>query len=76
MVDTLGRITRCYSDAEVPPPVSRLEDLVSNKAYTEIRTDITDIWNQLIKYHQSKGLRMQSQVTTTFNAINNIIRKM
>jgi hypothetical protein len=76
MLETLSRITKCYDGSDTPPAVSRLESLVSTQAYGEIRTDITDIWNQLLKYHQSKGLRMQSQVTSTFHALNKIIRDM
>jgi hypothetical protein len=76
LVDTVARIGACYADKESPPAVTRLQQLVTERDYPTIRSDITEIWNQLLKYHQKKGMRIQPQVTTTFNAINSIVRKL
>lgn len=76
MQDTINRIVTCYVHSEMPPAVSRLKDLVDARDYTRIRADITDIWNQLLKFHQKRGMRIQPQVTTTFNTINSLVRKL
>ena len=76
LAETIARITDCYAGTEMPPAVERLRGLVEERAYDRIRTDITDIWNQLLRFHQERGIRIQSQVTTTFNTINTIVRKL
>jgi len=75
IVDTVARIEACYADSELPPAVLRLQGLVADRDYQAIRTSITEIWNELIKFHQQRGMRIQPQVTTTFNTINSIVRR-
>jgi hypothetical protein len=75
IVDTVARIEACYADTELPPAVIRLQGLVADRDYQAIRTSITEIWNELIKFHQQRGMRIQPQVTTTFNTINSIVRR-
>jgi hypothetical protein len=75
IVDTVARIEACYADTELPPAVLRLQGLVADRDYQAIRTSITEIWNELIKFHQQRGMRIQPQVTTTFNTINSIVRR-
>ena len=75
IVDTVARIEACYADSELPPAVMRLQGLVASRDYQAIRTSITEIWNELIKFHQQRGMRIQPQVTTTFNTINSIVRR-
>jgi hypothetical protein len=75
IVDTVARIEACYADSELPPAVMRLQGLVADRDYQAIRTSITEIWNELIKFHQQRGMRIQPQVTTTFNTINSIVRR-
>ncbi len=75
IVDTVARIEACYADTELPPAVMRLQGLVADRDYQAIRTSITEIWNELIKFHQQRGMRIQPQVTTTFNTINSIVRR-
>jgi hypothetical protein len=76
LLDTVDRIVVCYENSDVPPAVSELRDLITAEDYDQIRSDITSIWNSLLKYHQQTGTRLQHQVTTTFNTINSIVRKM
>ncbi|RME24157.1 MAG: hypothetical protein D6798_11865, partial [Deltaproteobacteria bacterium] len=76
MQETISRIVSCYVHTEMPPAVTRLKDLVDARDYERIRTDITQIWNQLLKFHQKRGMRIQPQVTTTFNTINSLVRKL
>lgn len=76
MTDTVGRIVACYDADTMPPAIVQLQEMVEARNYTGIRDDITNIWNQLLKFHQKRGLRIQPQVTTTFNSINSIVRKL
>lgn len=73
---TVSRIVTCYAHTEMPPAVTRLRDLVEARDYGRVRSDITEIWNQLLKFHQKRGMRIQPQVTTTFNTINSLVRKL
>jgi hypothetical protein len=45
-------IEACYADTELPPAVLRLQGLVPT-ATTGDPTSITEIWNELIKFHSS-----------------------
>jgi len=76
MVETIARIESCYEDSELPPMITLLSEMVEARNYEGIRNDITNIWNQLLKFHQKRGLRIQPQVTTTFNTINKIVREI
>jgi cytoskeletal protein CcmA (bactofilin family) len=76
MTETVGRIVACYDADTMPPAITQLQGMVEARNYTGIRDDITNIWNQLLKFHQKRGLRIQPQVTTTFNSINSIVRKL
>ena len=74
--DTISQIEVCYEDSELPPAVTQLRELTEARDYITIRDDITNIWHQLLKFHQNRGLRIQPQVTTTFNTINTLVRKI
>lgn len=76
VVETLDRIVQCYADGELPPAISDLRDWVNRKDYGTIRDGITNVWNQLLNFHKAKGMRMLPQVTTNFNALNSIVRKL
>ena len=76
MRDIAGRISSCYPQGEEPPAITRLNSLISARDYPGIRQDLTDIWKDLLKFHQRRGLRIQPQVTTTFNQINSLVRKL
>lgn len=75
--DAIEKIADAYRDAaEVPPAVGTLTDLARRRAYDRIRADISTIWADLVKFHQKRNLRIQHQVTTTFNTINSLVKKM
>jgi hypothetical protein len=76
LAQTVSRIVDCYADAELPPAVERLRSLVEARSYSVVRAEITNIWSDLLKYHQKKGIRIHHQVTTTFNAVNSLVKKM
>jgi hypothetical protein len=76
LVVAVAKIVDCYADAEVPPAVSHLQGLINAHAYEQVRAEITTIWTDLLKFHHKKGLRIQHQVTTTFNTINSLVKKM
>ncbi len=76
LLETVNLIVECYDETGVPPAVTELHGLISTGEYEEVRSEITNIWNSLLKYHQQTGTRLQHQVTTTFNTINSIVRKM
>jgi hypothetical protein len=70
------RIVNAYEDTEVPPAVSELRNMIVAAHFEQVRGEITNIWNSLLKYHQRTGTRLQHQVTTTFNTINTLVRKL
>ena len=74
--ETITQIESCYEGSELPPAVTQLGELADARNYVAIRDDITNIWHQLLKFHQKRGLRIQPQVTTTFNTINTLVRKI
>ena len=76
LMENINKIIGCYEDDEKPPAVLQLRDLLEAEAYDVVREEITNLWNNLLKFHQKKGMRIQHQVTTTFNTINSIVRKM
>ena len=76
LASTVQRIVDCYQDAELPPAVDRLRTLVDERRYSDVRAEITNIWSELLKYHQKKGIRIHHQVTTTFNSVNSLVKKM
>lgn len=76
LVDAVEKIAERYNEGDLPPAVSHLRSLIENRSYDEIRAEITAIWSDLVKFHQKHGLRIQHQVTTTFNTINSLVKKM
>jgi hypothetical protein len=76
LIEAVTRISESYADAELPPAVNHLMSLIETRSYDQVRAEITAIWSDLLKYHQKKGLRIQHQVTTTFNTINSLVKKM
>jgi hypothetical protein len=76
LVESVEKIVERYADAELPPAVEHLRSLIARQGYDEVRAEITTIWSDLVKFHQKRGLRIQHQVTTTFNTINALVKKM
>lgn len=76
LAETVGKIVEAYAPADRPPAVDRLATMVQERRYESVRAEITNIWSELLKFHQKKGLRIQHQVTTTFNQVNSLVKKM
>jgi hypothetical protein len=76
LMDAVAKIVEAYAGTELPPAVERLRGMADTREYERIRGEITNIWSELLKFHQKKGLRIQHQVTTTFNAVNALVKKM
>lgn len=76
LVEAVSKVVDAYADSEPPPAVEKLKMLVDSHAYDRVRTEITQIWSELLKFHQRKGVRLPHQVTPTFNTINSLVKKM
>lgn len=76
LIDAVTKIAECYTGGDLPPAVSHLMQLIESRSYDQVRAEITTIWSELLKFHQKKGMRIQHQVTTTFNTINSLVKKM
>jgi cytoskeletal protein CcmA (bactofilin family) len=75
LTDAIDRITACYEGGELPSAISDLQTLVVEKDYDGLKSNITDVWNGLLGYHQAKGIRPHHQVTHAFNVIHGLIQK-
>jgi hypothetical protein len=76
LMDTVGVVVALYKGAELPPAVGELKALIDAADLQKARDEVTNIWNSLLKYHQQTGTRLQHKVTTTFNTINTLLRKL
>lgn len=74
--DKLGEIIGVYDGAELPPSLSTMKGLFNDGKHSEVKDAITDYWNELLNYHKKTGIRLQHKVTTEFNALNTLLRKM
>jgi len=74
LLEILDELRSCYEDGEHPPVLAELAELVDNRQYDEIVARLPQIWNDLVKYHRERGLRIRRQVTTTFNNIMTIVK--
>ena len=77
----INKIKEPYGD-NVPPSIRQMESdamKAANKegfASSPLKTNIADYWNALLKWHQKDGSRLQHAVTTTFNDLNTLLRKV
>ena len=74
--DSLDGIISAYQGSELPPPLSILKGLFNDGKHAESKDKITDLWNALLAYHNKTGTRLQHRVTTEFNTLNTLLRKM
>ncbi len=74
LLEILQELRSCYDDGEQPPVLAELAELVDSRQYDEIVSRLPQIWNDLVKYHRERGLRIRRQVTTTFNNIMTIVK--
>jgi hypothetical protein len=76
LIGTVNGLVTCYDGKEVPPAITELQSLIDAADFSKVRAEITNIWNNLLKHHQRTGTRLQHQVTTTFNTVNTLVRKI
>jgi hypothetical protein len=74
LTDALDRITACYEGTELPPAVEQLRHLVEDRDYDGLRSNITEVWNGLLGFHQKRGIRPHHQVTHAFNVIHGLVQ--
>ena len=75
LVDAASKIQSCYDGMEVPQAIHDLQKLIDAKDYQNLRTNITEVWNGLLGFHQTKGIRPHHQVTHAFNVIHGLLQK-
>ena len=75
LVEAVTKINSCYDDMDVPQAIQDLQKLIEAKDYPNLRTNITEVWNGLLGYHQTKGIRPHHQVTHAFNVIHGLLQK-
>ncbi len=65
----VAQIAAQYGDTPLPPPVARLRELVEERAYEQLRTELTPLWTDLLGFHMKQGMRIHHEVTLAFNAV-------
>ena len=76
LITTVDSIVACYDGVETPPAIEQLRSLIVEGKFKTVKAEIANIWNNLLKHHQRTGTRLQHQVTTTFNTVNTLVRKI
>ncbi len=71
--DAMRKIVKAY-EGELPAPVEPLRSLVDARNYAGIRDTIGTVWDQLLAWHQKKGVRPHHQVTHAFNLIHGAVQ--
>ncbi|MFH1467289.1 MAG: hypothetical protein ABIO70_23095 [Pseudomonadota bacterium] len=74
LLEILEELRQCYADDEQPPILAELAELVAGRQYEEVVVRLPQIWNDLVRYHRERGLRIRRQVTTTFNNIMTVVK--
>lgn len=75
LLDTIDQIASAYDGGEEPPSITSLRQMVLGRDYERVRAELTPIWNDLIRFHQKRNLRVAHKVTIKFNALNSLVRK-
>jgi hypothetical protein len=73
LLEILAELRSCY-EGEQPPVLDELAMLVQARRYDEVVVRLPQIWNDLVRYHRERGLRIRKQVTTTFNNIMTVVK--
>ena len=76
MLETVGRMSTCYDDQDMPPPVATLRSMVESQDYDGIRTGFSTLWSELVSYHRDRGMQLQPRVSHTFRTIDTIVRNL
>ena len=77
MLETVGRMVKCYTAEDTPPAVSRLRELVESRDYETIRKEFNTLWESLQKHHRDNNLGApHPRVSHTFRTIDTIVRNL
>ena len=68
MCEQIGRVY-AQQNLQVPPPVARLTQMIDAGEYTQVKSQLTTIWNQLIQYHKESRLPFAVKTTQMFQSI-------
>jgi len=77
----INKIKEPYGN-DVPPSIRKLESDAMKAANAEgfasspVKTNISDYWNDTLRYHQKTGTKPDYSVVSTFNALNTLLRKV
>ena len=74
LVEAMAGLDACYEESQAPPVLEELKLLIELSDYDQIRKKLPHIWNELVKYHREKGIRIRRQVTTTFNNVMSLVK--
>ena len=71
LAEMCDQVARVYEQQKfaVPPPVTRLAQLVDAGEYASVKGQLTAIWNQLIQYHKESKLPFAVKTTQMFQSI-------
>lgn len=72
--DALQHIEACYEQGEKPPTLEALRRLIERQDHSGLRNQISDLWNDLLSFHQRRGLRPHHQVTHAFNRMFSLLQ--
>jgi len=77
MMGLVDTIKSSYEGGEagMPPSVEQVAKLVRSSDFEGLKDTITDLWNDLLRWHQGNGTRPQQGVLTSFNNLNTLLRK-
>jgi hypothetical protein len=76
MLETIGRMTSCYAEDALPPPVAKMKTLIDSRDYESIRSNFNKMWTDLIQYHRDHGIQLQPRVSHNFRTIDTIVRNL
>tara|TARA_Y100001963_G_scaffold27794_1_gene37808 strand:+ start:2697 stop:3218 length:522 start_codon:yes stop_codon:yes gene_type:complete len=78
MMDRLEPMKAAYESNEhgVPPALEEIDSLIRAGDWEELGGTIRNHWNALLKWHQRNGTKLNHDVTTGFNTINTLVRKV
>ncbi len=77
MMETVGRMVKCYATSTAPPSVARLEELVAQQDYETIRAEFNTLYTDLQAFHREHDLDPpHPRVSHTFRTIDTIVRNL
>ena len=77
MMGLVDTIKSSYEGGEagMPPSVEQVAKLVRSSDFQTLKDTITDLWNDLLRWHQKNGSKLNPKAASSFNALNTLLRK-